>query len=506
MTAVRIRLGVALTTLGLAACLPGGISADSVDRLIDAVRAHDARAVSTLIAQKIDVNAAQPDGATALHWAAEANDEAIASLLLAAGARVDAANDYGVTPIFLAALNGGSGMIAKLLQAGAGANTALPTGETVLMTAARTGHVDAVNLLLAGAADVNAKQSSKGQTALMWAVSERHLDIVRTLLDHGADLNAKSAGGFTALLFAAREGDVELTRLLISRGANVNEAAPDGSTPLLVATVRGQVPLALFLLDQGANPDGDAKTAGYTPLHWAATKSEGVITNDYPDAPGEWAALAGIPVRQAKIDLIISLLAHGADINARVTKDLPRYGFTLFKRNYLPGGTPFYLASLVADVAVMRLLLARGADPDIQANDGTTALMVAGGIAHADNESRVPEKDRLAAVTLDVELGQDVNTVNRGGFNLAHAASFAGLDSVIQFAADHGGRMSELSKGGQTPLGIAEGNNLSGFWADRPSTAALLRKMGARSEGAVTLTSFNDKAKSAAKSERQQER
>ena len=88
-----------------------------------------------------------------------------------------------------------------------------------------------------------------------------------------------------------------------------------------------------------------------------------------------------------------------------------------------------------------------------------------------------------------------------------HAAAFAGLDTVIQFAADHGAKLSELSKGGQTPLGIAEGNNLSGFWADRPSTAALLRKMGARSEGAVTLTSFNDKAKVPVKPDpRQQER
>jgi ankyrin repeat protein len=123
--------------------------------------------------------------------------------------------------------------------------------------------------------------------------------------------------------------------------------------------------------------------------------------------------------------------------------------------------------------------------------------MVAGGIAHADNESRVPESDRLEAVQLTLQLGHNVNAVNRGGFTVVHAAAFAGLDTVIQYVADHGAKLSEVARNGQTPLGIAEGNNLSGFYADRPSTAALLRKMGAKSEGAVTLASFVEKQKQA---------
>src|SRR5580704_11894651 len=122
MTALSIRPGVALAVLVLAGFVAAPTWAAGPDlRLVEAVRAHDVRAVSALIAQKVDVNATQPDGATALHWAADANDEAIAAQLLAAGARVDVANDYGVTPIFLAATNGSAGMIAKLLQAGASA-------------------------------------------------------------------------------------------------------------------------------------------------------------------------------------------------------------------------------------------------------------------------------------------------------------------------------------------------------------------------------------------------
>src|SRR5262249_20092001 len=157
-----------------------------------------------------------------------------------------------------------------------------------------TGGLAVVNALLARGAAVNAKQNSKGQNALMWAASERHLDVVKALVEHGADIGAKTQQGFTALMFAARAGDIDIARFLLSKGGSIDESAPDGSTPILIAAVRGHVDLAKFLLQNGARPDGDLVKAGYTPLHWASTKSETVITNDYPEAPGEWAALAGI--------------------------------------------------------------------------------------------------------------------------------------------------------------------------------------------------------------------
>src|SRR5262245_34480214 len=168
-------------------------------RLVDAARTDDVRRASELIQQHIDVNATQPDGATALHWAVQWNDETLVDRLLAAGAKVNSANDYGVTPIFLAATNGSASMIAKLLRAGASSNTALPTGVTVLMEAARTGNTAAVTTLLEAGANVNAKQVSKGQTALMWAVSERHRDVAQRLLNRGADIHARTDQGFTPL-------------------------------------------------------------------------------------------------------------------------------------------------------------------------------------------------------------------------------------------------------------------------------------------------------------------
>ena len=360
------------------------------------------------------------------------------------------------------------------------------------MTAARTGNAADVRLLIEHGADIAARQASKGQNALMWAVAEGHLDVARELLAHGADVAARTRGAFTPLLFAARTGDRDMARLLLEHGADVNDVATDGSTPIVVATVRGHPELAMLLLEHGARPDGDAEKIGYTPLHWASTRSEGVVTNDYPDAPGEWAALAGIPDRAGKLALIDALLDHGADINAQVTRDLPRYGFTLFPRHNLPGATPFYLAAVVADVEVMQLLLERGADPGINARGDITPLMVAGGLAHMDNESLVPPEDRLAAVQLAVAAGNDIHALNRQGFNVVHGAAFAGQDSVIVWLAGQGADLSVVAKNGQTPLGIAEGNNLSGFFADRPSTAALLRDLGAVAEGSVTLQTTID--------------
>ena len=443
--------------------------------------------VAALRAAGVDVGARQPDGATALHWAVHRDDMESADRLVAAGADADAPNDYGVTPLFLAATNGSAAMIGRLIEAGADPRAALPAGETVLMTAARTGSPAAAQVLIEHGADVNARQVSKGQTPLMWAVSEGHLEVARVLLAHGAEVGARTKGAFTPLLFAARTGDRDMADLLLEHGADVNDVATDGSTPLVVATVRGHAQFAILMLDHGAWPDGDPEAIGYTPLHWASTRSEGVVTNDYPDAPGEWAALAGIPDRAGKIALINAVLDHGADVNALVTKDLPRYGFALFPRHYLPGATPFYLAALVADVEVMRLLLDRGADPGINARGDITPLMVAAGLAHMDNESVVPEEDRLAA-----EAGNDIHALNRRGFNAVHGAAFAGQDSVIAWLAGQGAALSVVAGNGQTPLGIAEGNNLSGFFADRPSTAVLLRELGAVAEGSVTLQTAID--------------
>ena len=90
--------------------------------LIDAARNADKDAVRTLLQKKVDVNAAEGDGTTALHWASYRDDLDSADLLIRAGANVDAANELGVTPLWTASQNGSTAMVAKLLAAGANPN------------------------------------------------------------------------------------------------------------------------------------------------------------------------------------------------------------------------------------------------------------------------------------------------------------------------------------------------------------------------------------------------
>lgn len=452
-------------------------------RLIDAARSGRLDTVRALLMQRVDVNATQPDGATALHWAADRDRLDIADALLKAGARVDARNDYGVTPLALAAINGSAPMIQRLLTAGAAANATLPTGETVLMTAVHTGKIDAVRTLLRHGAEVNAREIVKQQTALMWALWKGDDDIARALIEAGADIAAPSASGFTPVMFAAREGNVEMTRLLLAKGASANGRTVDGHSPLHIAVIRGHVPVAKLLLDHGADPN--AADAGFTPLHWAAGTWESGHTHDYlfnetaVNTSYELSVLAGIPNRDEKHDLIKALLARGANVNARLTKAPTRFGHTLFKNEFMPDATPFLLATVTGDVPTMALLLANGADPSIPAIRNTTPLISAAGIYRTERETRTPEAAALEATAMMVALGADINEPNEAGNTPLHAATMAGLDTVVTYLVEHGAAINARNVKGETALKLTRGFIDRDLLYMRPSTAVVLEKLGA---------------------------
>jgi ankyrin repeat protein len=474
------RVSAVMATLVLAGAGPGAAGRDL--RLITAARNGTSATVRALIAAHVDVNETQPDGATALHWAAERDDLDVADVLLKAGAHPTIANDYGVTPLALAAANGSARMIDRLLAAGADVNTSLPTGETPLMTAARTGNVDAVRLLLARGANIDAQERVKGQTALQWAIWQGHSDVMRALVEAGANATLASNSGFTPLLFAVREGNMDATQFLLSKGAGVNEKAKDGNSALHVAVIRGHVALAKLLLDRGADPN--ASGPGFTPLHWAAGTFETIHTHDYifnetaVNNVEEWAVLAGIPSQEDKRDLISALLAKGADVNALSTRSMPRFGFSLFKSNLLIGATPFFLASLAADIPTMRQLLANGADPTMRNKEGNTPLVVAAGLAQVPQETRIPEPRVLQAIEMLLSLGNNINDANAAGNTALHAATMAGLDRTVEYLVAHGADINARNKDGATPLKLAHGFIDAALFNERPSTAAVLVKLG----------------------------
>ena len=470
--------------------------------LADAVQRRDKPAVLSLLKKRADVNAPQSDGATALHWAAYLEDAETAALLIRAGAKVDTPNNYGVTPLALASANGNAAVIDQLLKGGANPNRAVRAGETPLMLAARTGKTDAVKVLLAAGAQIDAKETWNGQTALMWAAAAGHGPVVQLLIELGANLQARSNAGTTPLLFAARKGDIASVRALLAAGADVKGKRPDAATPLLVAVINGHEDLVDFLLDHGADPNVEGGSTELTvqgvrarPMELKYRKltnnerdSEGVSRGNIFGKPLHAAVHVAnwhtsdqfIAVKMDRIRIITSLLAHGADVNGRISMEEPRWSGARYRR-HLAGATAFLLAAKSADVEVMRLLLAHGADPTIPTEENITPLMAAAGIAWASNQDRASESQVLEAVKLLVEeQGADVNTVSDLGETAMHAAAYRGANSVVQYLFDKGAKLDVVAKDGRTPLIVADGVEYGNSFAAQPQTAVLLRKLGAK--------------------------
>jgi uncharacterized protein len=490
---VKALIGVSLTyLLPLAAFATFGTDVD----LVEAAKNRDKAAIRTLLQQHVDVNAVQPDGSTALAWASHWDDLESADLLIRAGADVNRANQYGVAPLTLACTNGSPAMVEKLLVARANPNVSLPTGETALMTCARTGNAGAVKALLAHKADVNGSEPRRGQTALMWALEQKHPDVARVLVEHGADVHARSESGFTPLLFATRQGDLESVRTLLAAGADINEAtpvrsgvrdqydrgtSPGGLTPLLMASASGHEELAIFLLDQGANPNA-ADDAGVTALHYGLLRGISLLGGAHTHI-----AVNSYLLRPHMTRLVKALIAHGANVNARLTKEPPRPPFATTPRISMAGATPFLLAVETLDLDMMRFLLAKGADPMVPTNANVTALMLAAGLGNRDvNHTPEEKKKGLEAAKLLVDLGADVNAVGENGYRALHGAAFNGEDEIIQFLVDKGAAIEAMDKFGETALSIAENvvtvqsvdftKRPQGF---QPTSAKLLLKLGA---------------------------
>ena len=465
--------------------------------LVEAARKQDAKAVRTLLSQKVDPNARSKDGSTALLWLAHWNDAETADLLLKAGANPNVANDFGMTPLSEACTNAGALLVRLLLKSSANPNTPIATGETPLMTCAKTGSVDAVKMLVEYGASINAKEPKQDQSALMWAAAQRHSDVVKALIDLHADLKAHSKQGFTPIHFSARVGDLESVKLFLAAGVDVNiltqaaDAAPvrdeappgappggarntstTGYTPLLVAVVRGQVDLALWLLDHGGDPN--IMAAGFAPLHWASTTWESFVANP---VYGFDDPMSGIPNRQAKLRIVKALIAHGANVNARMTKKQPSFatGYT-----DAVGATPFLLAASADDVEMMRILLDAGADPKIATATNATPIMVATGLNRGIGENLIDEAQATATVNFLLGLGLDARGETTFGENALFGPAYHGWNTLLAQLIDLGVNVNSVSKAGVTPWLAAngQGDRLGGVLYNKEG-ADLLQKHGA---------------------------
>ena len=297
-----------------------------------------------------------------------------------------------------------------------------------------------------------------------------------------AGLVGSGGGGLTPLVFAAREGDLESANLLLNAGANVDQVTEYGWTPLLTATNNRHYRLASMLIDWGADVNL-ANKGGWTPLY-LATDNRNIEGGDYPVPKPDMDHL----------DYIKILLDHGANPNARAKENtLTRTIFTMqwFQE---AGVTPFVRASQSSDTALMRLLLAYGADPKLVSDFGDTALTAAAGIGWVEGVTyERSAKENVEAVKLLLDLGLDPNGANKDGRTPLMGAAMKGRNEVVQMLVDHGAKLDTRDNGSRdtdTTVSVNAGHTWEALdYADglvrvgvqsavnRPDTALLIRKL-----------------------------
>jgi len=276
----------------------------------------------------------------------------------------------------------------------------------------------------------------------------------------------------TPLLYAARDGKQESAAVLLQSKASLELADANGITPLIMAITNNHLGLAKFLVEKGANVNA-VDWWGRTPL-WATIEMR---DRDYGRANEHDID------RPAALELIQALLDKGANPNARTKEATPvrRFVEPLGDLSWVDftGQTPFLRAALSADLPVMRLLLAKGADPNISAYAGTTPLMAAAGVNWMADQTFTESKEaQLEAVKLCLEKGNDVNAVNSMGLTAIMGAANRGSDDIIEFLVSKGARLDVKDKEGRTASAWAEGVFLATNSPEaKPSSIALIKRL-----------------------------
>ena len=346
----RLFLGFGLAT-ALSMAAVSAAPADS--RVADAAAAGNIAAVRTLIKAGADVNAAQGDGMTALHWAAMKDDALMAQALVRAGASPKAVTRLGdFTPIFFAAKNGSAAVTRALLAAGADAKTATSLGLTPLMMAAAAGNSETITLLIDKGADVNAAEKVTNETPLMFAAANNRGDAVKTLVARGADIKAASK----IVDIVKEQAAARVAGDSSGRGGGARGGAPGAAAaPIVIdaatiafAAQAGVLPSDLKALQNpgppgGGNAAGDDSTlapvdfmGGLTPLMFAA--------------------------RQGNMDAVVALVAAGADVNQVNPGDK---------------SSPMLVATVNGKFDIAMYLLQHGGNPNLASTANATPLYAA---------------------------------------------------------------------------------------------------------------------------------
>ncbi len=473
-------LPILLSTI-LFVATANALQSESQSPIADAMERQDWTTVLKEFQNDGDVSATQADGMTALHWAVYHGDVTKACYLMERGADADAKTAYDVTPLSLASELGHAKIVKRMLNANPGLDLeAQRLGrETPLMLAARNGNAELVRVLIDAGAKLDAKEV-KGQNALMWAAAAGNVKAVDELIKAGADFEHATGLGFTPLLFAARQGKTDCVLRLLAEGIDINAIMKPkksngrnpryGTSAMILAIESGHFELALKLIAKGADPNDER--SGLAPLH-AITMVRKTERGESPagDPPPRTTGSVN------SLDFVREIVKLGADINLQLKKGKSPGKAKLNSK----GMTPFIYASRSADIPLMKLFLELGADPMLTNADGCTALMAAAGIGVvAVGEEPGTEEEVDEAIKLLVELGIDVNVIDKNGETAMHGAAYRNFPSAVR-------RLSELgadpkiwnakNKHGWTPHSIALGKRPGSVKPSPPTTAALNEAM-----------------------------
>src|SRR5437867_5318264 len=518
---------------------------DGATALHWAVYHDDREAVDLLINSGAKIDVKNREGITPLYLVSLYGNAPLIDRLIKAGADPKQRGLAGETMVMLSARNGNPDAIRSLVVAGADVNAKEPIrGTTALMWAVEQRHPQAVKALLEARADFSAKSGPAGlprnymaprlnaarvqaanrvraEAAKAGRTYEEQLAFeaangsiaVRRIGDAGrlprpeevpqpprrppanstaeeednndfvyAGLVGSGGGGLTALVLAAREGDLESAKLLLDAGADVNQTTEYGWTPLLTATNNRHYRLAEYLIERSADVN-KANKGNWTPLY-LATDNRNIEGGDFPVPKPDMDHL----------EFIKFLLDHGANPSLRVKDNtLTRTIFTMqwFVED---GATPFVRAAQSSDLALLKLLLAHGADPLIKTGHGDTALTAVSGMGWVDGVTyEHSPKENVETVKFLLALGLDPNAANEDGRTSLMVAAAKGRTEVIQLLVDHGARLDTRDRGsrdtdtlvskiaGHTWEALDYSEGLVRFGVQsavpRPEASALLRKL-----------------------------
>lgn len=506
-----------LSVVSLVSLLTWANAALAQSEIADAAMQRDNDAVRSLLQDGFNVNAAQADGATALHWAAYHHDADLAKQLLESGADASAANRNGSTAMWLAASHGDATMIETLLAGGADASEQLPLGRRPLMLAARAGDVDAVRVLLDHGADPNVREDERGTTALMQAADQGHADVIALLVEYGADVAAGSApvmrGGRTAALGKANDPRNQVRRQVISviceqespdlsaltalnalaNGVTEDELLARAGVPdpaALEACNLERDALGFVRAGGGQDDDQDANDADLLANVGAPSADDSDSDDDSaavddtgsgddstdndgdrggpalfgrrgarePDG-GEITPLV-YAARTGAIDAAQVLIDAGADVN-----QLTRYGWS-----------PLLAATQNRNYQMGKFLIENGANVNLANKGGWTPLYLATdnrNLEGGDYPTPAPDMDDLAYIKLLLEQGADPNArltestetrtvftnqwLDENGATAFLRASQSGDIDLMRLLLEYGADPNIYTELGVTPLSAAAG-------------------------------------------------